>query len=75
MTLIWTEFDRKIGGFTPLKWCSSQSREYVGDDSKESFIFSLTYNDKFVLEKNDKAIQNYKERGPVFGTQEISVHD
>lgn len=73
--MVWTEFDRKIGGFTPLKWFSSKSLEYVGDDSKESFLFSLTHNDKFVLEKKEKAIQNYKQKGPIFGSQDLLVYD
>ncbi len=24
LTVIWTEFDKKIGGFTPLKWSNPQ---------------------------------------------------
>jgi hypothetical protein len=65
LTVAWTEFDKKIGGYTPLKWSSQNG--CVTDNSKESFIFSLTHNDKFTLEKPENAIQNYPYFGPIFG--------
>jgi hypothetical protein len=49
LTVILTESDRKIGGFTPLKWSSPQKQEHIADKSRESFTFSLTNNDKFFL--------------------------
>jgi hypothetical protein len=51
LTVIWTEFDKKIGCFTPLKWKSPKHIEWVADNSKESFIFSLTHKDKFTLKE------------------------
>jgi hypothetical protein len=51
LTVAWTEFDKKIGGYTPLKWSSSNGL-YAADNSKESFIFSLTHNDKFTLQES-----------------------
>ena len=65
LTVIWTEFNHKIGGFTPLKWASLGN--YVPDNSKESFIFSLTHNDKFTLQKPEYAIYNGQSFGPYFG--------
>lgn len=65
ITLVWTEFDKKIGGFTPLSW-SSQVGD-LADNSKESFIFSLTHDDKFTLQSTEKAIQNSSSQGPRFG--------
>lgn len=50
LTVVWTEFDRKIGGFTPLKW-GSKDGQYEVDDSDESFMFSLSHKDKFSLKK------------------------
>jgi hypothetical protein len=50
LTVAWTEFDKKIGGYTPLKWSSQDG--YFADNSKESFIFSLTHNDKFTLQES-----------------------
>jgi hypothetical protein len=32
LTVIWTEFDKKIGGFTPLKWKSPKIYEYTADN-------------------------------------------
>jgi hypothetical protein len=68
LTVILTEFDKKIGGFTPLKWSSHQNGQYLKDDSKGSFIFSLTHNDKFTLMEPGKAIKNDKDWGPIFGS-------
>ena len=74
LTVIWTEFDRKIGGFTPLKWDISNS--YGVDNSKESFIFSLTHNDKFTLQNPEKAIYNGQSYGPIFGDgHDLLVYD
>jgi hypothetical protein len=68
LTVIWTDFDKKIGGFTPLKWSSSQNGKWTADNSKESFIFSLSNNDKFTLQKPEGAIRNYQSHGPTFGS-------
>ncbi len=65
LTVVRTEFDKKIGGFTPLKWSSPDG--HTADNSKESFIFSLSNNDKFTLQKPEYAICNSKNYGPTFG--------
>jgi hypothetical protein len=67
VTVIWTEFDNKIGGFTPLKWSSPQDVTYATDNGKESFIFSLTHNDKFTLQKPEYTILNKADTGVAFG--------
>ncbi len=67
LTLITTQFNNKIGGFTPLKWKSTTSGSYCTDNSKESFIFSLTHNDKFTLTLPEYAIFNRQDYGPAFG--------
>ncbi len=67
LTVVRTEFDKKIGGFTPLKWSNPQKAEYAADNSKESFIFSLSNNDKFSLQKPENAILNAQGFGPIFG--------
>ena len=57
-----------------MKWASQGGG--AADDSKESFIFSLTHNDKFTLQQPDKAIYNYCDYGPTFGGgHDICVHD
>ena len=57
-----------------MKWASQGGG--AADDSKESFIFSLTHNDKFTLQEPDKAICNYSSYGPIFGGgNDIRVND
>ncbi len=76
LTVIWTEFGKKIGGFTPLKWSNHQNGETLADNSKESFIFSLTHNDKFTLQNPEKAITNHHTYGPRFeGGGDLHVSD
>ena len=68
LTVIETEFSRKIGGFTHLAWNSPpQGSEYKADNSNESFIFSLTNNDKFTLRTREHAVLNGRAYGPTFG--------
>jgi hypothetical protein len=63
-----TQFGKKIGGFTPLSWkISSINEEWKTDQSKESFLFSLTHNDKFTLMDPSRAICNGNNIGPSFG--------
>ena len=76
LTVISTEFNKKIGGFTPLKWKITQNVEWPTDNSRESFIFSLTHNDKFTLQQPEYAICNYPDRGPIFGYgRDLVVYD
>ncbi len=63
-----TQFNKKIGGFTPLSWkISSISQEWKTDVLKESFLFSLTHNDKLSLKDPNRAICNGSSNGPSFG--------
>jgi hypothetical protein len=57
-----------IGGYTPLPWGSS--KEDIFDSRKESFIFSLSNNHKFVLAPGKIAICRRKKQGPFFGNPE-----
>ena len=43
-----TEFAKVIGGYTPLKW-ESGGGSYKEDPSGESFLFSLSLNEKYQL--------------------------
>ena len=57
-----------------MKWTSQG--DWAADNSKESFIFSLTHNDKFTLQKPDNAIYNNSSFGPNFGFgSDILVYD
>ncbi len=67
MVICQTEFNKKIGGFTCLRWSSDQKASFKADDSGESFLFSLSEEDKFRLIKKQNAIYSKKKFGPVFG--------
>lgn len=68
LTVCVTQFNKKIGGFTPLSWkVSSINQEWKIDKSKESFLFSLTHNEKFILKDPNRAICNGSGNGPWFG--------
>lgn len=60
-----TEFGKKIGGYTPLKWDSKTG--WLDDQSMKSFVFSLTEGDKFKLISGDYAIGFNSGFGPLFG--------
>jgi hypothetical protein len=47
LTVCETEHGKVIGGYTPLPWGSE--KEDILDSRKESFIFSLSNNQKFTL--------------------------
>jgi hypothetical protein len=65
LTIVWTVFNMKIGGFTPLKWSSSGG--YAAGNLNETFIFSLTHNDKFTSNQPEYAIYNDHNTGPRMG--------
>jgi hypothetical protein len=50
---------------------------HTADNSKESFIFSLSNNHKFVLKKPETAISNHIDYGPAFGEygQSLYIYD
>jgi hypothetical protein len=65
LTLCETVHGKVIGGYTPLVW--SKSGQYQKDESGSSFIFSLSNNHKFVLDKYKDAIYQNSKHGPIFG--------
>jgi hypothetical protein len=50
------------------------TERHVTDHSKESFIFSLSNNDKFVLKKLEYAICNHANYGPAFGENGMNLY-
>ena len=62
------EYGKKMGGFTGLLWDGTKSGEYRTDNTGESFIFSLTNGDKFLLTDKSTAIWNHANYGPAFGS-------
>ncbi len=68
LVVVLTEFNRLIGGFTPLAWQRPRdTHEYVKDESKRTFLFSLSALKKYRLMKPNYAICNGRELGPIFG--------
>ena len=41
LVLIKTEFGKVIGGFTHYPWTSDEDGEFVHDEAKKAFIFSM----------------------------------
>ena len=67
LTLCETVHGKVIGGYTPLVWDLSKSGQKLKDESGSSFIFSLSNNHKFVLDKSKDAIYQSSFHGPIFG--------
>ena len=65
LTLCETVYGKIVGGYTPLVW--NKSGRKLKDESGSSFIFSLSNNHKFVLDKSKDAIQQHSGTGPLFG--------
>ena len=74
-TLILTSnYQLKIGGFTPIPWSSNGT--FAADPLCKSFVFSLTDNLKLPLYDHRYATFNYKDYGPTFGLgHDIRVAD
>jgi hypothetical protein len=67
LTLCETVHGKVIGGYTPLAWDKAKNSQCQKDESGRSFIFSLSNNHKFVLDKSKDAIQQLSSYGPCFG--------
>ncbi len=67
LTLCETVYGKVIGGFTHLAWDKAKHGQCQKDESGSSFIFSLSNNHKFVLDKSKDAIYNASSIGPAFG--------
>ena len=61
-----TEFNKVIGGFTPLPWKSTANtlHSYIRG---ESFLFSLSLKQKMNLVDEKSAVFNSSNFGPTFG--------
>jgi chromosome segregation ATPase len=68
LVVVLTEFNRLIGGFTPLAWQRPRdTHEYMKDETKRTFLYSLTAGKKYRLMKPNYAVCNARELGPIFG--------
>ncbi len=74
MLLVKTEFDKVIGGYTPIAWNSSK-KHWAADKSLESFIFSLDMKERFSLNLAQFAVACNPEKGPIFGCCDICIVD
>ena len=66
LVLIKSAGNRRFGGFTTAQWSSPTSAEYKDDPN--AFLFSLDKQKIYSYKKNGKAIYNYKDYGPCFGS-------
>jgi len=69
LVVVLTEFNKLIGGFTPLEWVMPKegSHEYAKDEKKRSFMFTLSNGKRYGINKPHYAICNSREFGPIFG--------
>jgi hypothetical protein len=70
LTLVYTEFDKIIGGYTPLPWITGTG-EWYEDEEGKSFLFNLTSGEKYPLINKDKAIWCSRTYGPSFGHPDL----
>ena len=62
-----------FGGYTEAEW---DSKERHPKYDKNSFIFSITYNKKFLSKNYENSIGCYPEHGPIFGFGgDLSIYD
>lgn len=66
-TIIRTEYNRTIAGYTPLPWNSTPSGTHAPDPTCETFLLSLDHRLKMPLIKPEYAIYCYTGFGPRFG--------
>ena len=66
LVLIKSAGNRRFGGFTSAQWSSSSTCEYKDDPN--AFLFSLDKQKIYSYKKDGKAIYNYKDYGPCFGS-------
>jgi hypothetical protein len=66
--------DKIIGGYTPLIHDQAPYDAYIEDSSGESFIFSLTDDQKFTLKNKNSAIIRYSNKSAInFGAGEFYI--
>ena len=74
LLIIETKDEKIFGGFTPLNWKFCQKIERIIDFSDLTFLFSLNLMKKLdMINKNDYAIRNDKDFGPIFGNFDLSL--
>jgi hypothetical protein len=77
LSLIQTDKNFIIGGFTPLSFYNDEGGKKVYDSSNQTFIFSLNSMKKYdLIDPNiNYAIYNYSGYGPNFGNGNIRLND
>ena len=58
-----------IGGFSASTWKVQSNDTRWGDDSGDSFVFSLTNLDKFTMQQRGYCFRYLNGYGPMFGNQ------
>ena len=74
VTLILTQFNKIIGGFTSLPW-KSGGGEWYKDSSRRTFIFSLSAGERYPLQDEERAIWCSRNYGPSFGLPDLEIAD
>ena len=65
LILVKSNFGKIFGGYTKCKWNSNEN--WVHDDSRTSFIFSVHNSSKHMIKHPKYAIYCGKAHGPIFG--------
>ena len=73
LVLIQSGENRKFGGFTTAKWSSPSNTG--GNDDPYAFLFSIDKQKIYDYKKNGVAIRIYKDWGPCFGSEDISIYE
>ena len=71
VTIIKTEYDRVIGGYTTVSWDSTSSYKNDGN----AFLFSMTVGAKYKVTDPECAIYCGPNYGPTFGAHSLYVCD
>ena len=66
-TLVQTEFDKVIGGYTPLRWVADHQGRFMVDENGQSFLLSINLRQIFKIKDYNYAIFCRQDYGPHFG--------
>lgn len=71
-----TDFNKIIGGFTPLPFIiPDEPQRYLYDLTNSTFLFSVNEKEKYLIKKNMNAICLTKNHGPIFGSNDFEILD
>ena len=65
LVLLRTRYGKILGGYTPIAWSSNSS--YSQDHNRETFLFSISNEEKYVQINTEYGIYGNSSYGPTFG--------